>query len=402
MEIIIVFAIGVILGGAMVFVFRPKSDAEFLKAQVSELRSENGNLRSNLGAAKERVNVLEDVRNNILKDFQNVSVKVLEQSRESAIKEQNLNLGNTINPFKEQMEKMTSSFNEQIQKMKESGVENKTSIETQIKNMLESSSALKKEASDLTNALRGKKKLQGNWGEIQVERLFEILGWQNGIQFDAQKQLNDGKDIPDYIVNMPGGKHFVVDAKMSLNSYMDYLAEEDDVQKKILWKTFVNATKNHIESLGRKNYNQLVDKKFEYVCMFMPLEHAYIELMNKDKDDIYKFAFDNGVTIATPSLLIPMLRTIDTLMKIEKQNQNVAKIVDSAEKLYEKYAGFTEDYKKIGNALDVAQRTYDVGLGKLISGRGNISGWFEKIKKQGGLAVAKNPALVGEDMDEEE
>ena len=166
-----------------------------------------------------------------------------------------------------------------------------------------------------------------------------------------------------------------------------------------MWKSFVDAIKNHITELGKKNYSAVVDRKFDYVCMFMPLEHAYIELMNRDKEDIYKYAFDNGVTIATPSLLLPMLRTIDTLMNVEKQSKNVGKIVEFAEKLYDKYAGFTEDYVKIGNALKTLDKNYKEGMGKLATGSGSMSSWFNKIKKQGGLSVTKNLAITSEDTD---
>lgn len=399
------FVIGVIVGAMVTFFIRPRSTdsgtIDLLKNDLALVRRDNARLIAESAAAREKISTLENVRGEMLREFKNVSAELLDNTRKTAMDEQQKNIGITIAPFREQLEKMKSDFDAQIKDMLKNSTENRASLQEQIKNMMESSGALKKEAADLTTALRGNKKLQGNWGEIQVERLFEILGWQSGVQYEAQKHLSDNHDIPDYIVHMPGDKHFVVDAKMSLNSYMDYLSCDDLVEKNRLWKCFVDVTKKHISELGNKNYNRLVDKKFDYVCMFMPLEHAYIELMNRDKDDIYKYAYDNGVVIATPSLLLPMLRTIDTLMRVEKQSQNVEKIVDYAEKLYEKYAGFTDDYKKIGSALDTIQNAYNLGLNKLSDGRGSISGWFEKIKKQGGLSVSKNIALpinnIGDD-----
>lgn len=401
--------LGVIVGAAVVYLARSKNTDlsaanDFLKNQIAQLRRENATLIARSAAAEERVKNLTNVREEMIKDFKNVSAELLAQTRKAANEEQTKNLNTTIAPFREQIEKLTADFNKQIKDMLKDSTENRASIEGQLKNMMESSSALKKEASDLTEALRGKKKLQGNWGEIQVERLFEILGWQAGIQYDAQSHLSGGRDIPDYIVHMPGDKHFVVDAKMSLNSYMDYLATDDPAQKQHHWRAFVDATKKHIVELGNKNYSAVVDCKFDYVCMFMPLEHAYIELMNGDKDGIYKLAYDNGVAIATPSLLLPMLRTIDTLMKVEKQSKNVERIVEYAKKLYEKYAGFTEDYKKIGNAIDTLHGAYEAGRGKLVDGRGSISGWLEKLKKQGGLPVTKQLALAPKntEMDDDE
>lgn len=408
MDLISVF-VGILIGVAIGFVIArtmrtqnasPDASIGLLKEQIARMQRENANLIARASSADARVKMLEDMRGKMMAEFKNISMDVLAQTRKMANEEQTQTLNTTITPFRTQIEKLTDDFNKQIKDILKNSTENRASLESQIKNMMDSSAALKKEASDLTEALRGKKKLQGNWGEIQVERLFELLGWQEGVQFEAQKHLSNGRDIPDYIVHMPGDKHFVVDAKMSLNSYMDYLATDDAAEKQRLWRAFVDATKKHIEELGNKNYNQVVDRKFDYVCMFMPLEHAYIELMNRDKDDIYKYAFENGVTIATPSLLLPMLRTIDTLMRVEKQSKNVSKIVEYAEKLYEKYAGFTEDYKKIGDGLNNARKLYDDGLKKLTTGRGSISGWFDKIKKQGGLTVSKNLALSADKVDD--
>ena len=408
MDLISVF-VGILIGVAIGFVIArtmrtqnasPDASIGLLKEQIARMQRENANLIARASSADARVKMLEDMRGRMMAEFKNISMDVLAQTRKMANEEQTQTLNTTITPFRTQIEKLTDDFNKQIKDILKNSTENRASLESQIKNMMDSSAALKKEASDLTEALRGKKKLQGNWGEIQVERLFELLGWQEGVQFEAQKHLSNGRDIPDYIVHMPGDKHFVVDAKMSLNSYMDYLATDDAAEKQRLWRAFVDATKKHIEELGNKNYNQVVDRKFDYVCMFMPLEHAYIELMNRDKDDIYKYAFENGVTIATPSLLLPMLRTIDTLMRVEKQSKNVSKIVEYAEKLYDKYAGFTEDYKKIGEELTRARIAYDGGLKKLTDGRGSISGWFDKIKKQGGLTVSKNLALSADKVDD--
>lgn len=406
MEILLGFIIGFIAGGGIIYLIRPKAPKDmsgaidYLKQELATLRSENADLIGRIAAAQTQIKTLEHVRGEMLTEFKNVSAELLEASRKSAVEQQTKNFDTTISPFKERLEKMNADFNAQIKDMLKNTTENRASIQEQIKSMMASSTSLQKEAADLTEALRGKKKLQGNWGEIQVGRLFEILGWQDGVQYEYQKHLSDNRDIPDYIVHMPGDKHFVVDAKVSLNSYMDYLASDDEAEKSRLWKAFVDATKKHIVELGNKHYNTVVDKKFDYVCMFMPLEHAYIELMNRDKD-IYKYAYDNGVAIATPSLLLPMLRTIDTLMKIEKQNQNVGKIVDMASDLYNKYANFTAEYDKIGNAISSLQKNYDASKIKL-TGKGGMASLLEKMKKQGGLTNVKTPALELNDEDTED
>jgi len=397
MEILLGFVVGLFLGAGIMYLMRPRGNKDlsaamdYLKQELATVRRENTDLIGRIAAAQTQIQTLEHVRGEMLTEFKNVSAELLESSRKSAVEQQTKNFDTTITPFKERLEKMNADFNAQIKDMLKNTTENRTSIQEQLKSMMASSTSLQKEAADLTAALRGNKKIQGNWGEIQVGRLFEILGWQDGVQYEYQKHLSDNRDIPDYIVHMPGDKHFVVDAKVSLNSYMDYLATEDAIEKNKLWKSFVDAIKNHITELGKKNYSAVVDRKFDYVCMFMPLEHAYIELMNRDKE-IYKFAYDNGVTIATPSLLLPMLRTIDTLMKIEKQNQNVGRVVEMAEKLYNKYANFTDDYEKIGKAISGLQKSYDDSKVKL-TGKGGMASWLEKMKKQGGLTNLKTPAL---------
>ncbi len=392
MEIVYLIA-GIVVGIVIGRLSKPQADTAGLervnleyKKEIDKTRDEIKRLVAERADINARYDELKKAREVMPLEFESLSNKVLESQIKNATEKQTKTLDDFMKPFREQMVLMQKQ-----------ATENKTSFEEQIKYVKD----WHKEAIELKDALRGKKKLQGNWGEIQIERLFEILGWEKGVQYSVQEHASGGRDIPDYIVNMADGRRFVVDAKMSLNSYMDYFAADEGVEKNAKWREFVDATKKHITELGAKNYQDAIDNKFDYVCMFMPLEHAYIELMNRN-DDIYRFAYENGVTIATPSLLLPLLRSIDTIFKIEKQNKNVVKIVDMTKKLYEKYVGFTEDYKTIGTNLERLQKAFDDGNKKLTSGSGNLSGWFEKIRKQGGISVNKTIALEHDALEDEE
>jgi DNA recombination protein RmuC len=186
-------------------------------------------------------------------------------------------------------------------------------------------------------------------------------------------------------VYLSEGKNFVIDAKATLNSYIDYVNEQDDAERTKHWKKFVDATRAHIDELSKMGYNKIVDDKFDFVCMFMPFEHAYIDLMAREKD-IYKYAFEKNIAIVTPSLLLPMLRTIDTLMRVEKQNRSVKQAIDLIEKMKDSYVGFLEEYEKVGKKISSLKVDFDDAKKKL-DGRQGVSGYMKKvieISKAGG------------------
>jgi len=186
-----------------------------------------------------------------------------------------------------------------------------------------------------------------------------------------------------------------------LESYLKYINAEDEIEKKKYIKEFVAATKKHIDTLGDKEYqNKLKDSQLDYVFMFMPLEHSYLAALEEDPA-LYQYSFKNNVALATPSLLFPMMRTIDTILKIDKRDKNIEEVIEMINSLYDKYVGFTENFEDIGKKLAGVQKSYEVAQGQLASGKGNMSGWFEKIQKKSGIKSNKKIAIGFEgDTDE--
>lgn len=230
------------------------------------------------------------------------------------------------------------------------------SFEEQIKILSRNNDNLAKEAQDLTTALKGNKKLQGNWGEIQLENLLDITGLKEGIDYIRQETVvnEDGKiHRPDIVVNLPNGRKVIVDSKVSLNNYSEYISRDNEEEKKNYIKLYIDDLKNHIKELSSKEYYKDLKQQsisLDYVFMFVPLERAYIDAVDYDKS-IYRFAFDNRIAIVTPSSLMPILKTIEYLWSIEKQNKNVEEIVKLAETIYKKIVLFKEDMEGIKKVL---------------------------------------------------
>ncbi|MDR3126664.1 MAG: DNA recombination protein RmuC [Rickettsiales bacterium] len=352
-------------------------------------------LERELAAASERQKSLGDVRGTMLSDFKALAAQLLDEQRDKVVRTQAAGLGQVIEPFKAQLGELKAGLERGLGDMKTAAAAGKASLDVQLDNLMKAQGSLSKEAAALTDALRGRKKLQGNWAEIQIERLFEILGFEDGREYSRQEHFSDGGAgrFTDYILNLPGGRRIIIDAKMSLNSYQDFVSAEDEAEKRRHLRSFVEATKRHVEGLSSKNYQDLVGGgRFDYVFMFMPLEHAYIEALRED-EKLYDFAFRRNVAIVTPSLLLPMMRTIDSLWKIERQNKNVERVAELVKSLYEKYAGFTESFKGVGDALGRAQGSYDNALKQLSTGKGNMSGLFDRMRKLGGVQTSKTLAI---------
>ncbi|MDR2685536.1 MAG: DNA recombination protein RmuC [Rickettsiales bacterium] len=328
------------------------------------------------------------VHSKMFDQFKLISAELLEHQKKSVAETQQEKLCVVLDPLQKQ-----------IKDVLEKTAENKISFAEQMKTMIAQSGALQKEAADLANALKHKKQ-QGNWGEFQLERIFEILGFVEGREYSKEvfARGEDGSGVrPDYVLNLPNNRRVVIDSKLSLESYMKYANSEDESEKKKYIREFVAATKKHIDTLGDKEYqNKLKDSQLDYVFMFMPLEHSYLAALEEDPE-LYQYSFKNNVALATPSLLFPMMRTIDTMLKIDKRDKNIEIVVDMVNKLYEKYVGFTENFADVGKRLDGAQKAYDEALGQLSAGKGNISGWFEKIRDKSGIASNKKIAVEYEE-----
>lgn len=398
--------IGFIFGAIIGWIARPqqKDGANKiiqLETLTKQLKSENDGLRikceklvADSAANAARVTELTNVRTNMLNEFRVVSAELLEKQKESVVGTQKT----VLMPVQEEMQKLKSNFDKQIQEMLKNSTENKVSIDEQIKSMKEQSNKLQQEASNLANALRNKK-TQGCWGETYLENVLQMLGFVENVDYTKEEffRSEDGDIRPDFIVNLPNNKRIIIDSKVSLESYINYENAQDDQEREKYADEFLRATEKHIEKLGAKEYQKKVkDSGLDYVFMFMPLESAYILAMRR-KPELYAGAQKKNVALITSSLLFPILKTVEMLLKLDRQNKNISDVVEMVNKLYEKYTNFTVSFASIGKSIEKAQEAYGEANKQLSTGAGNMSVWFEKIKKKSGITTNKNIALEYKD-----
>lgn len=370
-----------------------KAEISVFKEEATALKISQARLDTELKEEKrhltDKINELKQVRDEFGKQFKAISNEILNLQREEVAKTQTSNLDAILKPFKDKIDE----FQKQVANAHEASLKGNAGLDVHLRNLQEMNSSLTKEAANLAEALQGKKKLQGNWGEMQIESLFETIGFTEGREFSRQEvfKAEDGRKIPDFILNLPGERRVIIDAKVSLVDYLLYVDEtgNDEATRALHLKNHINAIKRHIEELSKKEYHRLIkESSLDYVFMFMPTERAYLEALNKDPT-LYDFAYKKGIAITTPSSLFPILRTIDTLWKIERQNKSVMEIADMGRKLYEKMHGFITDFKKIKGHIDNAGGSYDEALKKLAYGQGNAISIMNRMKEKGGWRTNK-------------
>lgn len=366
-----------------------RKEKEDLSAQNVKMLSDIENQKKYL---EERVADLQKGKEELALRFQSVSSEILKAQTSSFTEEQKKSLDAVLTPFKEQM----ADFKAKVEKAHEESIKNKSSFDTQLRNLMDLNKNLSKDAQGLTDALRGNKKLQGNWGEFQLERVLEISGLQKDINYTTQENFKDGEDKnrrPDVIIYMPDDRNIIVDSKVSLNDYMDYANCDGSLEEKEhLLSRHVDCIKRHINGLSSKEYQKLLkERSLDYVIIFIPIESAYIDAVKYDSS-LYDFAYRHGVVIATPSSLLPILRTVENLWRLEKQNRNVQEIAAVGGLLFDKIANFSEDLKKIGSSLEASRKSYDAAVTKLTEGRGNALTLANRLKELGAKTVKEIPA----------
>lgn len=333
-------------------------------------------------ALNEKIIYLEKIKEDLTLKFKDISSEIIKAQHETFSAEQKNTLSAVMTPFAEQLK----AFKTEVTAAREESIKNKSSLDAQLNNLKTMNLTLSQDAQNLAEALKGGKKTQGNWGECQLSRILEISGLRKGIDYETQETyINDEKKIyrPDVIIHLPDNRDIIIDSKVSLNDYLEVINAADDTNRDKALQKNVAAIKAHIDELSAKEYQKLIKENntLNFVIMFIPVESAYIAALETDRY-IYDYAYKKNVILATPLSLLPTLRTVENLWRIDSQNQNVEKIAELGGKIYDKLAAFVEDMKSVERGLNQANGAYNNAMTKL-SGRGGALSQAEKMKQLG-------------------
>ena len=335
---------------------------------------------------KEEVEKLQEI---FTKEFENLANKILEEKSLKFTERNEKNIKDILSPLQEKIK----TFEDKVERSQKESISMHSALKEQLLNLQNQNLKITKEAENLTKALKGDSKMQGNWGELVLERVLEKSGLEKDREYSVQQSftLADGtRVLPDVIIHLPDGKKMIVDSKVSLTDYERYVNAEDELQGKFL-KDHINSIRKHVDQLSEKKYEDLYEMESpDFVLMFIPIEPAFAIAINQD-NSLYNKAFEQNIVIVTPSTLLATLRTIDSMWNNEKHQRNAIEIARQAGALYDKFEGFVSDLTKVGKKMDEAKTEYKGAMNKLVEGRGNLITSVEKLKKMGAKAKKSIP-----------
>jgi len=351
---------------------------------------------------QEQKNEVEKLQEKFSKEFENLANKILEEKSSKFTEQNKENIKNILTPLQEKI----LVFEKKVEDSQKESIGMHSALKEQLANLQTQNLKITQEAENLTKALKGDSKMQGNWGELVLERVLEKSGLEKDREYTVQQSFTreDGSRVlPDVIIHLPDGKKMIVDSKVSLTDYERYVNAEDEYKDTFL-KDHLSSLKRHVDQLSSKKYEDLYEMESpDFVLMFVPIEPAFAIAVNKD-NSLYNKAFDQNIIIVTPSTLLATLRTIDTMWNNEKQQRNAIEIARLAGALYDKFEGLVTDLTKVGKKMNEAQTEYNGAMNKLVTGRGNIIVSIEKLKKMGAKAKKSIPEPLlkrGQDNDED-
>ena len=331
-----------------------------------------------------------------LKNEIELTTKKILEERQSALEQGNKSqLGNILSPFNEQLKNMKEAFERSTERSRE----NATSFNTTIDNLMRHSQKLAEDTKNLTDALKNKGKVQGDWGEQVLATILENSGLRPGIEYEVQENVKDedGNNLrPDVIVNCSDGRKVIIDSKVSLTGFTHYVNATTDLEREQAEKENLESIKNHIKELVRKNYTRLVAGAVPYVLMFIPNEGSYILALQKDHNLASDAFQKHHVLLINPTNLMLALQLILILWQFERKEENDRSIVEAASKMYDKFVGFAENFQKVGDQLQSTTRFYDTARGQLVDGKGNLIRQMEQLQNLGISTTKKIPAKLSE------
>ena len=376
-------------------------EREQLNREKGDLQARNQVLVENMEVQKQEV---QRVRQEMSNEFKVLANEILQEKSKSFSELNRERLAEVLNPLKERLE----GFKKTVEETYSSEARERFSLKEQIKELVQRSETIGVEAKQLTQALRGDSKIQGDWGEMILESILEKSGLEKDREYFIQETLRDDeghtiqsaegrKMRPDVIIRYPGGdnRQMVIDSKVSLTAYVNYVNAETPEEAAAALKQHLASVKKHIDELSNKSYQDYVGKG-DHVMMFVPNEAAYLAAMQADHS-LWQYAYDRRVLLLSPTNLIAALKLVADLWQRDKQTRHAIDIAEEAGKLYDKFVGFIDDMEKIGKALGTANTTYGEAMKKLKNGTGNLIGRVEKLKGMGVKAKKNLPVTTGDD-----
>jgi len=367
----------------------------------NELSSSKSDLKNNEEKLIEQKTELTNLREQFTKEFENLANRIFEEKSKKFTDQNKTNLDELLKPLGEKIK----DFEKKVNDVYVSEGKERASLKEQLTMLHQLNQQMSTEAQNLTKALKGESnnKFQGNWGEIILENILEKSGLVKDREYLVQMSLTteDGKRFqPDIVVNLPDGKHLVIDSKVSLNAYERFSSAESDDERQTALKEHLISVKKHIKDLSDKNYQTLYQlKTLDFVLLFIPIEPAFALSVQGDAQ-LFNDAFDKNIVIVSPSTMLATLRTVASIWRQENQNKNAIEIARQGGALYDKFSGFVEDLIALGNKMRDSQKTYEAAMNKLSTGSGNLVKRTEELKKLGAKATKNLPQSLLDRADE--
>jgi DNA recombination protein RmuC len=357
-----------------------------VQEKYAQLLSQNSGLQVRLEEEQrqnaEKLALLKGAEEEMKLQFSKLANDIFEQRSKVHAEQNRLQLDTILKPFKEQV----NAFGKKIEDNYITETKERHLLKDQIVQLRSLNERLSDDANNLTKALKGENKTQGNWGELILERILESSGLREGHEYETQGSYKDeqGKMYrPDVLIHLPDEKDIVIDSKVSLVAYDHYIKAEDENEKLNALKQHVASIRAHIKGLSDKKYENLIGvKSLDFVLLFMPIEGAYMLALDNDAN-FFQEAIKENIMVVGPSTLLVTLRTIEYIWRNERQEQNAQEIAQKGADLYDKFVGFVEDMEKIGGQINRTQESYESAMNKLSTGRGNLIKRTEDMKKLG-------------------
>ncbi len=377
-------------------------EIEQAREKESEQRSQISKIRTQLEQeklhSKEKLLLLDQAKEQLRLQFAELASGILDEKSSHFGKESQEKMESLLAPFQEQL----SSFRKQVDTIHHAETRDRSALQREITTLRDVNQQMSQEAVNLTRALKGDKRIQGSWGELVLERVLEQSALRKGVEYETQMSFRDEDNRiqrPDVIVHLPEERDVIIDSKVSLIAWEEYVNCEEKAQQQSYLQSHVKAIRDHVKLLGAKDYTAIPEiRSLDFVLMFMPVEAAFVAAFQTD-DTLFQDAVSNKIILVSPTTLLTSLRTIESIWSYEKQSQNAREIARQAAALYDKFCAFTEDMERMGKQLSALQNSYDSSLLRLSRGRGNLISRVENFPQMGVKVKKTIPASIRSETD---